>query len=460
MRKTLVIVGAGFSGTVLAANLLRRPPSEGADIVLIERGGAMGRGVAYAAHEFPYLLNVPAARSSADSRDPLQFLRFAQARLPKVDGEDFLPRAMYGDYLQDMLLRAEREAPPHVRLSRVFGEVTGIAAGAGAALAAEFADRAPIHGDALILALGSPSPPLPPWAQKLNGHVAFRQDPRNLPETLGAEHSVLIVGNGLTMADAASALSRHPERTPTLHTISRRGLIPKTQTAFQTAAVRGSGETLLSTAHSLRELLRACRNLAREVEKLGGDWREAITYVRYLAPALWRSMPEAERRRFVRHVQVHWDTYRHRLPPQLNDRLENLRRSGKLQVRAGRIEEVVALDQHRMAVTWRPRGSGATAQLSVDMVVNATGPNYDLERSTDPLLLSLRAAGLVSADALRLGMRTAGFGACVDVRGRASERLFYVGPMLRADHLDATAAAELTHHVEQLAAHLAGIPAS
>ena len=220
--------------------------------MLIERGNAMGRGVAYAAHEFPYLLNVPAARSSADSARSAAISALCARRLPKVDGEDFLPRAMYGDYLQDLLLRAEREAPPHARLIRVFGEVTGIAAGAGAALAAEFADRAPILGDALILALGSPAAPLPPWAQKLNGHVAFRQDPRNLPETLGAEHSVLIVGNGLTMADAASVLSRHPERAPTLHTISRRGLMPKTQAAFDTSAMRGSGETLLSSAHSLK----------------------------------------------------------------------------------------------------------------------------------------------------------------------------------------------------------------
>jgi uncharacterized NAD(P)/FAD-binding protein YdhS len=134
--------------------------------------------------------------------------------------------------------------------------------------------------------------------------------------------------------------------------------------------------------------------------------------------------------------------------------LENLRRSGKLRVRAGRIQEVLAVDRGRLAVSWRPRGSGATAQLIVDMVVNATGPNYNIERATDPLIISLRAAGLVSADALQLGMRTARFGACVDAQGRASERLFYLGPMLRADHLDATAAAELTHHVEQLAAHL------
>ena len=456
MPKTFVIVGAGFSGTVLAANLLRRPPAHQVDIVLIERSAVMGRGVAYAAHEFPYLLNVPAARSSADSRDPLQFLRFAQGQLPSVDREDFLPRALYGEYLQDLLLRAERAAPPQVRLIRVFGEVTGIAPGVGAALAAEFADRAPILGDALILALGSPSVPLPHWAKNLNGHAAFRQDPRDLPETLGSEHSVLIVGNGLTMADAASALSRHPDRVPTLYTISRRGLIPKTQTTFQRDAMRGSGEALRSSAHSLRKLLRACRDLAREVEKLGGDWREAITFIRGLVPALWRGMPEAERRRFVRHLQVHWDTYRHRLPPQITERLENLRRSGKLQVRAGRIQEVLAVDRRRLAVSWRPRGSAAPTQLTVDMLVNATGPNYNIELATDPLIVSLRAAGLVSPDALQLGMRTARFGACVNAHGRASEHLFYLGPMLRADHLDATAAAELAHHAEQLAAHLAG----
>ena len=39
--------------------------------------------------------------------------------------------------------------------------------------------------------------------------------------------------------------------------------------------MRGSGEALLSSAHSLKRLLRACRDLAREVERLGGDWREA-----------------------------------------------------------------------------------------------------------------------------------------------------------------------------------------
>ena len=88
MRNTIAIVGGGFCGTVLAANLLRSPPAAATDIVLIERGGEMGRGVAYAERDYPYLLNVPAVRLSADSGDPLQFLRFAQRHMPDADAED------------------------------------------------------------------------------------------------------------------------------------------------------------------------------------------------------------------------------------------------------------------------------------------------------------------------------------------------------------------------------------
>ncbi|HEX3914715.1 MAG TPA: FAD/NAD(P)-binding protein [Steroidobacteraceae bacterium] len=454
MRKTFVIVGAGFSGTVLAANLLRKPPLEGAEVVLIERGAAMGRGVAYAAHEFPYLLNVPAARSSADSSDPLQFLRFAQTRLSEVGGDDFLPRALYGEYLQDLLLQAERAAPSNVRLLRVFGEVTGVRLSEhGVSPAARFADRAPIVGDALILAPGNPSAPLPPWAAGLRGHFAFRQDPRDLPDTLTEEHSVLILGNGLTMADAASALSRHPQRVPLLHTISRHGLIPKTQARLHTDVMRGGAEALLSVAHSLRKLLRACRDLAREIESRGGDWREAVAVIRNLASDLWQRMPHVERRRFVRHVQVHWDIHRHRLPPQLAERLDNLRRSGKLRIGAGRIHDVAAVGR-RLRISWRPRGTAMTGEMTVDLLVNATGPNYNIERSEDALVNSLRSSGLVSADALNLGIRTARFGACVDAAGSVSRCLYYLGPLLRAGHLDATAAAELCIHAERLAAHL------
>jgi uncharacterized NAD(P)/FAD-binding protein YdhS len=453
MPNTIAIVGAGFSGTVLAANLLRRPPSGATDIVLIERGAAMGRGVAYAVRDYPYLMNVPAARLSADSRDPLQFLHFAQRQAPDTDGEDFLPRALYGDYLQEVLAQAERAAPAHTRLLRIFGEVRSITRRGMGQLAAEFADRPPITADRVVLALGNPPAAPPPWADAVRGHTAYRHDPWNLPKTLGAEHSVLIVGNGLTMADVALVLSHEANRSPALHTISRRGLVSLPQSTFRPAAVRGDGAAFLASADSLRRVLAMTRSLTREVGASGGDWREVVTFVRHLAPALWRRLPEAERRRFVRHLQAYWDIHRHRLPPQMAARLATLRRGGKLQVNAGRIESVTASGE-QLRVSWRPRGGGS-AILTVDLIANATGPDYSLNAGSDPLLNSLRAAGLVCADALNLGLRTARYGACLDAQGVPSRHLYYLGPMLRADHWEATAATELRDHAEQLASHLA-----
>jgi uncharacterized NAD(P)/FAD-binding protein YdhS len=453
-RNTLVIVGAGFCGTVLAANLLRRPPQSPTDVVLIERGTAMGRGMAYAARDFPYLLNVPAARLSADSRDPLQFLRFARRQLPDADGEDFLPRALYGDYLQDLLLQAETAAPERARLLRIFGEVRHVTpCAAGVPFEVEIADRAPIMAHRVVLALGNPPPALPPWAGAIRNHPAYRNDPWELPKTLAAQHSVLIVGNGLTMADAALRLSEDPDRTPVIYTISRRGLVSLPQTRFRPSALRGGGEALLACAESLTRVLSVTRDLTRDVEQQGGDWREVVTFIRHLAPALWRRFPLAEQRRFLRHLQAHWDIHRHRLPPQLEARLSSLRRRGKLNVNAGRIESAHAAG-NQLRVMWRPRGSNSAAPLAVDAIVNATGPDYAVERGAVPLLNSLRAIGLVSADALSLGLRTAEHGACMDSQGRSSDTLYYLGPMLRADHWEATAATELRDHAERLAAHL------
>jgi uncharacterized NAD(P)/FAD-binding protein YdhS len=454
MPRTLLIVGAGFSGTVLAVNLLRRAKSTPIEIVLVERGTAIGRGVAYAARAFPFLLNVPAARLSADSADPLSFLRFAQRRLPHTDGEDFLPRSLYGDYLQDLLAQAEQAAGKHVTLRRVFGEVDDINEVAGErGLSVHLADGSTIRADFAVLALGNPASSVLSWAESIRHHEAYRHDPWDLPQHLSDRHSVLIVGSGLTMADAAVALSQDIARAPKMRAISRRGLLPQPQTIHRSGVVKGDGAALLAHAHSLKNLLAASRALAREVEMLGGDWREAITFIRALAPRLWQQLPQAERLRFIRHVQPHWGIHRHRVPPQIDAHIADLKRGGKLHVSAGRIDSV-EVHNSQLRVSWRPRGSHVTSTWMVDLIINATGPDYALNRSTDPLLKAMRTSGLVSADPLNLGIRTADHGACVSAAGIPSKQLFYLGPMLRADYWEATAATEIRDHAERLADHL------
>jgi uncharacterized NAD(P)/FAD-binding protein YdhS len=459
MRQTIIIVGAGFCGSVLAATLLRRPPADPTDIVLVERGTRIGRGVAYAAHDVPYVLNVPAGRLSVDSQDPMQFLKFVRQVHPEADAEDFVPRSLYGDYLQEVLDQAEASAPPQVTLRRVFGEVIDIRrAPAGdpgtQALIATLSDRSVIPADRIVLALGNPPSPVHSWARGLSNHPAYAHDPWRLPKTLRAGHSVLIVGSGLTMVDVALSLSLEGGEVPMVRTISRHGLLPLGQTIFRPTAVQGSDDILLAHASSVRRVLSESRALAHRVERLGGDWREVVTFIRHLAPELWRALPPAERRRFLRHAQSYWDIHRHRLPPRMAQRIDHMRRSGRLQIYPGRIRQLVP-EGDELRVIWRRRGGVENESFAVHAVINATGPDYAVKRSVDPLLRSLRGQGLVSADDLDLGLRTGPNGACVSADGVASRELFYLGPMLRADHWEATAAPELRAHAERLARHLA-----
>jgi uncharacterized NAD(P)/FAD-binding protein YdhS len=459
--QTIVIVGAGFCGTVLAAGLLRRPPAQATDIVLIERGTCIGRGVAYASHDVPYVLNVPTGRLSVDSQDPMQFLQYVRQMHPEADAEDFVARALYGDYLQDVLDQAERAAPSHVTLRRLFGEVSAISPARSGGLAAKpllatLADSSSIEADRVVLALGNPPSPIHAWARGLSGHPAYIHDPWRLPKALGSQDSVLIVGSGLTMVDVALSLSLEGGEMPMVRTISRHGLLPLGQTIFRPTAVQGSGEILLSNASSIRRVLGASRALSREVERLGGDWREVVTFIRHLAPELWRALPPAERRRFLRHAQSYWDIHRHRLPPRMAQRIDHMCRSGRLQIHAGRVRQLIP-EGDELRVIWRRRGSAENESFAARAVINATGPDYSVRRSTDPLLRSLLEQGLVVADELDLGLKTGVNGACISAAGAPSAELFYLGPMLRAEHWEATAAPELRTHADRLARHLAAL---
>jgi uncharacterized NAD(P)/FAD-binding protein YdhS len=457
LLRTIVIVGAGFSGTVLAIHLLRRPIAAPTRIVLIERGAAFGRGVAYAARPFPYLLNVPASRMSANPREPLEFLRFVQRRNPRATGEDFMPRELYGEYLEEALLAAELSASRAMRLERVRAEVQSIRRlDRNTPLVVELGNGTRYVADDVVLALGNPPPAKLVASDPILDHPGYIQNPWSTPAAFKRQDTVLIVGTSLTMADVVLAASNDAVNTPHLHALSRRGLVPPRQTAFRPDAFKGDGNALLlASSSSLRRLVHSTRVLAREAEQIGGDWREAVTFVRHMAPTLWQRLSERDRRRFLRHVQPYWDVHRHRLPSQVVERIDQLRTQGRLQIHAGRLQQFDPEGQ-RIRVTWRPRKQTRPSQLSVDYVVNCTGPDYNIARSQDPLWRSLHRSGLAVADALGQGLRTGTNGAVIDADGWPGPHLFYVGPMLRADHWESTAAGELRVHAERLATHLSG----
>ncbi|MGA7927930.1 MAG: FAD/NAD(P)-binding protein [Candidatus Sulfotelmatobacter sp.] len=121
---SVVVVGGGFSGTMLAVNLLRRVPS--LSVAVLEKGPLPGRGLAYGTKHDCHLLNVPAGNMSALPEKPDHFLRWARANYGQsVQPTSFLPHPLYGQYVSSLL--DEATGPCGAENFRIQGEVTSLA---------------------------------------------------------------------------------------------------------------------------------------------------------------------------------------------------------------------------------------------------------------------------------------------------------------------------------------------
>lgn len=448
---TVVIVGAGFSGTVTAAHLLRRGRRDGRAlrVLLVNRSGPVARGVAYGTRTASHVLNVPAGRMSAIADDEDHFLRFAQARDYSIVGGSFVPRALYGEYLEHLLEESERGAARGAALERLVGEVLDIEPQPeGASARVTFADGRIEYAARVVLALGNYAPADPPLAdRRAFTSPRYVRDPwaRGALEGVDLTQPVLLVGTGLTTVDIALDLHGRGMRAPMI-AISRRGLLPlphRASTAPPAFAHRPPDiESGPATASAY---LRAVRTEVRRLAAEGVDWREVVSSLRPITPRLWHALPQAERARFLRHLRPYWEVHRHRAAPLPHATFERLRARGELRVIAGRLERIVA-DDAGFDVELRRRASSERESLRVAHIINCTGPQSDPRRLDDPLLASLLARGLARPDPLGLGVETSDDLALLDCAGEPSRHVVHVGPMLRSRFWEATAVPELRVH--------------
>ncbi|MEX2218292.1 MAG: FAD/NAD(P)-binding protein [Phycisphaerales bacterium] len=461
---TVAVIGSGFSGTVLAAHLLRAPAgAEGPiRVILIERCGRFARGVAYGTLSAAHLLNVPAGRMSAFEADPDHFLRWARARDPEVGGGAFLPRQLYGQYLHDTLEEAAAAARGAV-LERLSVEAVDVVpAGEGGArsgrgLRVVLVDGRTIDADRVVLAVGNFPPANPPLEA-----TDFLRDPRYIqdPWACGAlegvsnEEPALLIGTGLTMVDVALEIAARPGRAP-IHAVSRRGLLPQAHRSPARAYHHPAPADLAAWPRTARGLLRALRAEVARASERGIDWREVVTSLRGATPDLWRSLPVAEQRRWLAHLRPFWETHRHRAAPESWARIEDLARARRLRIQAGRLLDI-APRPAGLHITYCPRGVDGPTTLDVARVINCSGPETDLARVDDPLLRALRRRGLIATDPLGLGLLSTPDGAAIDVHAQPCERLSVLGPLRRPQLWETTAVPELRLQAAALAEHLLG----
>jgi uncharacterized NAD(P)/FAD-binding protein YdhS len=442
-----VVIGGGFSGAAVAAQLLRR--GRPVHVMLVNRFGPIGRGVAYRTRIEAHVLNVPAGGMSALPDEPEHFLRWASSRDPSIRRDSFVSRRVYGEYLEALLREAEALGAGAARLERVVGEVRDLEPrpdGSGASVV--FSDGTRREADRVVLALGNYSPNDPP-AEGAEFYATDRyvRDPwiRGALDVVREGEAVLLLGTGLTTLDIALDLASRGTALP-IRAVSRHGLLPHPHAPSAPAKMPipppGPG-------WSLAALTRWIRRAARET----GDWRAVVGSLREATPAIWQGFTQEERSRFLRHARPWWDVHRHRAAPATAAAVAAMIEHGELRARAARVVRYEP-DASGVRVHVRPRGSDRTETIFVERVVNCTGPSSDVRAIRDALLDSLIARGLMVPDANRLGVEVSAECALVGANGEPSATIYLVGPLLKARFWEATAVPELRRHAKSVAERL------
>lgn len=444
---TVAIVGAGFSGVMTAVHLLRGVAPRPVRVLVVNRSGAMARGVAYGTNSAAHLLNVPAGRMSAFPDDPAHFLRFVQSRDPAASASTFVRRSLYGEYLEHLLTEASAARPG--TLSQVVTEVRAVEpdrAWAGI----ETADGERFTVDRVVLAVGHYPPAHPQGLPDAFLRSAlYIRDPwsKGALERVPSGQPVLLVGTGLTTLDVA--LDLHRRGLPGATAVSRRGLLARShdpQIPPPDARHRPPDIEPATTAAGYAKAVRThIQRVAPE-----GNWRQVIDSLRAITPKLWQQLGTSEKERFMRHLRPFWDVHRHRAAPETGAAIAELVRSGWLKVQPGRLLGAES-SPAGATVTLRPRSTSELRRLEVGAVVNCTGPATDVRTAGDKLLNELFRRGQARTDPLGLGIDVASDGAVLSSSGAPSHVLYYVGPLLRARDGEGTAVPELRVHAANLA---------
>jgi uncharacterized NAD(P)/FAD-binding protein YdhS len=416
-RPTVTIIGGGASGVLLAAHLLRDPDSD-IRVTLIERRGQFGQGLAYSANQRDHRVNVPARGMSAFADDPDHFWRWLQARnYPSAHGSwVFVPRRLYGAYLEHVLAEAGNS-----RLGRlvVLSEEATAVHQSKTGIETVLGNGTSLISRCVVLAVGHETQP-----SRGRGIAVRVGSERDTP--LDPDAAVMILGSGLSMVDAWLSLSDADHRGP-ITVVSRNGLLPKGHRDVAPISIDAAD---VPFGTNLPYFLNWFRDLVEETIAAGGDWRSVVDGLRPYNQRIWQSWSDHTRRQFLRHLRPWWNIHRHRLPPELHERLVRAVAGGQVRLLAA---EFLGVERDRGTVKAhiRRRGTDKRETLEMARVYDCGGVSVDVQASSNPVIRDLVANGQARPDALHIGIDVDEHCAVIDAQGQATQRLLAVGPLTR-----------------------------
>jgi uncharacterized NAD(P)/FAD-binding protein YdhS len=430
-RVDVAIVGGGFSGCTVAAQLARMLP-ESIAVTLFE-DGPLARGAAYGTRHGEHLLNTRASAMTAFADEPDHFVRWLNGR---AQPHEFVSRRIYGDYLES--IAGDTFSRP--AFERVEARVESVEPDPQGGFEVRTAAGTSLHASIVVLAVGHAEPATDFLPAAMTQSDRFVSDPWRF-DYRAVEGDVLVIGSGLTALDAISAL-RTGGHCGNIEVVSRHGRFPQTHVEkpvpYDATPLLDAGDT--------RRLVRSFRQCLQTAAERGYDWRSVVDAIRPHSEALWRRLPKSEQFRFDRHLRSRWELRRHRAPQAVTNALNAYRDSGRLRVYAGRIRDY---DGERVTIAL---AGGATASSKPRWIVNSTGPARGAAALDRAPLAELRRRGALTPAPSGRGVVVDGLLHPVAPDGVAVTGLFVVGPLAGGSFFESTAVPELREQARTAAA--------
>ncbi|MFZ4522001.1 MAG: FAD/NAD(P)-binding protein [Bacteroidales bacterium] len=457
--KKIVIVGCGFSGTMTAIHLIRKATCP-FELILTGDSQSFNKGIAYHPNSNRQLLNVIASRMSAFADKPDDFTDWVlrQEEFSKADrgllANTYLPRYLYGQYLEEIwqeTLLSSEAGKVQIRVINALATEMDVSE-KGVLLALDNGES--ISASFCVIATGNLQP-----ANPVIQNTPFFSSPRyfrnpwdfSTIRNQGLNGPVLILGNGLTMADTVIGLLENGF-SHKIYTVSPHGftILPHRHLGISYSAVREE----LQHISRLSDMVRIVNRHIRLAVKSGFSAEPVIDALRPLTQQLWRNLTIREKRSFLTHVRHLWDSARHRIPMHIHDMLFKLKESGQLNQFTGKLISV-SESEGEATVVFSDTRQNSIHELKVAAVINCTGPSTDPMKSDDCFIKTCLQNGTLIQDELKLGLLADPNTFEVFNRNlELQENIFILGSLLKGVLWESTAVKELREQAEGLAGNL------
>lgn len=451
-QKSVAIIGAGLSGSLLAINLLNCSFKDKIEIFLIESSKKrFGRGVAYSPNSIYQKLNVPAKGMSLFPENPNHFVDWwkANERTYFYLGEtyeenSFFPRFIFGDYLESTLNSNIQSKTLNKDFFNINDEVVD-ATNIETRWKIKLSSGAELIVDTVVLATGNIPPGNPSYLSKeVLGSKRYLNNPwdDSLFESIQSDETIGILGSGLSMVDVIMTLKRKNFQGKII-SFSRSGKIPKVHSKPDNM----SPSPFPHLYGNVNEDLNRIRKWILE----NGAISEAnlMNILRPLTSKIWQSWDFKNQLRFMRHVRPFWESFRHRIPAESMEIMKEWIQLGKLTFLKARIKSAKHENDSIEISTLEPHAK--IGNYSFDRLINCTGPDTKLKEVKSDLYINLMKKGYITHSENGIGFVTGNLGKVKTKEGKFLDNLYCLGPLRKNELWESTALREIRDQVMELA---------